>query len=533
MYKPQTTNEAIRIQKTSRFRRYWCIALASVLLISSLQRAVAQPVTAPSIQKTKQEVTAIEQLKKDLEGILQDPKAANATWGITIQSLKNGESLFELNQAKCFLPASNLKIVTSAAALSLLSPTFQYMTELVTNGKITKGVLKGDLIIRGSGDPTFGSPSMFPEQDPTFVFKKWADTLERLGIEKIEGNIIVDDTYFTDELYPIGWSIDDASYYYAMQTSGLAFADNSVSVSVSPNLTAGSKPFIAIIPETDYIEKNNKAVTRDAKKIKDSTSEKHLITVMRELGTNTINVTGEIEKGAPAMLEQIAVESPSLYAATVFREMLEYQGITITGGTMTTAELEEKIPYKTAKTLAQQVSPPLKDIVQVMNKKSNNLYAEQLFRTIAKETTGEGSWKQGSATIKKFLVSLGVNSDNFSLRDGSGLSRMDLVTPEGMLTILKAMYHDARLWQAFSESLPIMGKDGTLSGRLTGTLAEGNIRAKTGFLTGVRSLCGYLTTKDNEMLAFTIYANNFTANVKDINNLQDVMLLRLVNFSRK
>jgi D-alanyl-D-alanine carboxypeptidase/D-alanyl-D-alanine-endopeptidase (penicillin-binding protein 4) len=364
---------SVRLRKEALFYKDH-VFLALFLLVAS-RNLFAQPVTQPPPQRTPKEIASFEELRKDITGILQDPAVRNAFWGISIQSLKTGESFFELNEKKSFIPASNLKLVTSAAALTLLSPSFQFTTELFTNGKVVKGVLKGDLIVRGAGDPTFGSPSMYPEKDPTFVFKAWADTLTKHGIQKIEGNIIADDSYFTDDEYPIGWSIDDASYSYAMQTSALSFADNSVSVSVSPNLSPGSKPFVATIPETDYIEKNNTAVTLDPKKLKDS-SAANTITVMRDLGTNTINISGEIAKGTPATLEQISVESPSLYAGNVLREVIQYEGITVTGGTMTSAELKEKIPYQSLQMLAQNVSPPLGEIVTVMNKKSNNFYAE-------------------------------------------------------------------------------------------------------------------------------------------------------------
>jgi D-alanyl-D-alanine carboxypeptidase/D-alanyl-D-alanine-endopeptidase (penicillin-binding protein 4) len=200
---------------------------------------------------------------------------------------------------------------------------------------------------------------------------------------------------------------------------------------------------------------------------------------------------------------------------------------------MTSAELKEKIPYQSLQMLAQNVSPPLGEIVTVMNKKSNNFYAEQIFRTLAKEAGGEGSWKAGAKVVQNYISSLGISVENFSIRDGSGLSRMNLVTPEGMVQLLRALHRDAKLHKSFTESLPIMGKDGTLQERLKNTPAEGNVIAKTGLLSGERSLSGYLTTKDNETLVFSILVNNYTCPVKDINNIQDLIMLRLVNFSRK
>jgi serine-type D-Ala-D-Ala carboxypeptidase/endopeptidase (penicillin-binding protein 4) len=509
-----------------RFVRRFTLLVALTCFV--ITTSYTQPVTAPSRERTKQEQAAFDVLIKDIESVLKNKYADNALWGITIQSIKTGETIYELNAKKSFLPASSMKLVTSALALSSLTPTFQYSTDLFTNGKFNKKVMTGDLIIRGAGDPTFGSTAMFPDREPSSVFKQWVDTLLKRGIEKVEGNIIVDDTYFTKDIYPLGWSIDDAPYYYATQSSALSFADNVVSVSVAPNAQPGSRPFVAVIPETDYIEKENTAITI----LSDDTTYEPL-TISREMGGNEVTITGEIPKGSKAVLEQITVESPALYAGTVYKEELEYAGITVTGGVLTSRELKEKLQYNSLSRLGSVQSPPITDIIKVMNKRSNNFFAEQLFRTVAKESGGKGDWKTGADAAKKYLALIGAGDDRFAITDGSGLSRMNIVTPEGILTILRTMQRDGKLYPPFLESLPIMGRDGTLSERLKGTAAEGKVFAKTGGMTGVRSIAGYFTNADGEQFAFCIIANNYTCPTKEITMLQDQMLLRLVNFSRK
>jgi D-alanyl-D-alanine carboxypeptidase/D-alanyl-D-alanine-endopeptidase (penicillin-binding protein 4) len=503
----------------------------------------AQPQTAPTQAKTQQEIQALQRLQQGMENDINEPRFSNAFVGMEVKSIRTGESLFHLNEKKNFLPASNLKLVTTAAALGTLGPDFRYSTQLVTNGKIHRGVLKGDLIIRGSGDPTFGSSSMFPDKDPSWIFDGWADSLEKLGIEKIDGAIIADPGYLTDDFYPEGWAVEDLPFYFATTSSGLSFADNSISVSVTPGLHSGAKAIYETTPETEFLTVDNSALTREPKIVtrsqgKDSSLisaylPSNTIKVTRAAGENDISIVGTIDRGASGVHEQLSVENPALYAATVFREMLEYRGFTITGGTMEAAELDEKINYGNAQTLLQYNSPPMSEIVKVVNKKSQNFYSEQLIRTIGKEMLGRGNWESGIIAVKKYLFSLGLDADRLTLFDGSGLSRMDLISPEDIVALLRAMQRQQKIFPAFDSSLPVMGVDGTLSERLRQSGAMGNVHAKTGFLTGIRCLSGYLKTKDDELLAFSILVNNYTIPTREINDLQDELILRLVNFSRK
>lgn len=491
-----------------------------LIVLASGHSIYGQPVIATPVAR------AVEALRADIQGILQEPKTKDAFYGVVITSLETGETLYELNANKGFVPASNQKLLTAYTALASLGPAFRYTTELVTNGTVSGKTLKGDLIIRGSGDPTLGSPSMFPNYEPTFIFEQWADSLAKRGIEKIEGSVIADDSYFTHDLYPLGWSYEDIPYSFAAPSSGLSFAENAVSVSVSPNIRSGSKPFVAIIPETDYLEKTNFATTT-------TKDPEEPLEITRTIGTSTIVISGNIMRGSPATLEQISVEEPAIYAATVLREVIEQNGITITGGTLGIEELREKVAYQKTRQIASYVSPPLSEIVKVMNKRSNNLYSEQLLRTVGKEASGKGDWDEGLDVMKRKLIEAGVNIDMLALHDGSGLSRLDLMSPTVLIAVLRHLYTHSDLSKAFTESLAIMGIDGTLENRLAGTPAQGNVKAKTGSMTGVRSLSGYLTTKDGEPLAFAIMTNNFSGLSREVNNIHDLILLRLVNFSRK
>ncbi len=532
----KTTFPAVSVQ----FR---VLALCLTLLLVGGNAPNAQPKTAPSTVKSEQESMAITRLQQTIANLLDEPKFRNSFIGIEVRSVKTGESLFHQNENKNFLPASNLKLVTTAAALGILGPDFHYSTQLVTNGEIKRGTLKGDLIIKGSGDPTFGSPSMYPEKDPTYIFEQWADTLEKLGIEKIDGSIIADPSCFTDDPFPDGWAVEDLPYYFATSSSGLAFADNAVSVSVTPGLRSGSKALSELTPETEYLSVNNNATTHEPAQItkaqgKDSSvaltyQPMNTIKVTREQGENSITIAGTIDRGAAGVHEQLSVENPPLYAATLLREMLEYRGFTITGGTTLASELDAKIDYSETDRLCSYESPPLSEIVRVINKRSQNFYSEQVLRTLGRVSFGKASWESGILAEKNYLNSLGIDADGMTLHDGSGLSRMNLVSPSQLVSMLRTMNRQTSIFPAFDSSLPVMGVDGSLSERLKGSRAVGIVHAKTGFLTGESCLSGYLRTKDDELFAFSFMMNNYTVPTREINDLQDQIVLALVNFSRK
>jgi D-alanyl-D-alanine carboxypeptidase/D-alanyl-D-alanine-endopeptidase (penicillin-binding protein 4) len=514
------------------------IALILIALLTGIRSGHAQllPPT-PALQSEHR----LESLQQDLEDIFEDPNFSNAHWGITVQSLETGQYIFRRNDTRSFIPASNQKLFTTSMALSTLGPDFTYTTQLVTDGKISNRTLTGDLVIRGAGDPTFGSPSLNSDKTMLATFEAWADSLERLGITKIVGDIIGDDSYFTSQRYPYGWAIEDIPYYFAMQTSGLSFGENKVTVKAWPAAKVGVAPKYSLSPETEYIDILDQATTKaDSITIKlrkgvDSTVVIGMTTleITRDQGKNVITMTGEIPKSGDTVREQISVEDPTLFATEMLREVLEDRGIEVRGKTLTQRDLKKKIPYLKTRVLAYYTSPPLDKIIAQINERSNNHFAEQVYLTVAKEKKGEGSWDKGAEAMKEFVSSIGIDPQKMSTYDGSGLSRMDLVSPMQIVTLLRHMYQKKNLFAALYPSLSVMGVDGTVSTRLRDTKAQGNIRAKTGFLTGVRTISGYLTTADGEMLAFSILANNYTTPVSLVNNLQDLVLLRLVNFSRK
>jgi D-alanyl-D-alanine carboxypeptidase/D-alanyl-D-alanine-endopeptidase (penicillin-binding protein 4) len=501
-----------------------------LFVLITAQNGVSQQVTAPAEKKTPKESAAIEQLQQSIINSLADKCIEHSFAGILIQSAKTGEILFKQNERRSFLPASNMKLFTTAAALGLLGADFQYSTEVYLDGEIRGKTLFGNLIVRGSGDPTLGSQVYAEQREPTYIFEYWADSLRRRGIERIEGNIIIEDRYFNSIGYPNGWSVEDIPYGYAPQVSAFCFADNTVSVSVTPNQQIGSKPFVTIVPETEYFSRTNRAVTVAESK---GGASRNSVKVSRELGSTEITVSGDISKGSSPIFEQISAESPALYGGTVLRETLEFSGIPVRGGVLLQSQIYQPIAYHTMTPVIVHRSPKLSEIVKQINKRSNNFYAEQVFLTLGKEVAGRSGWFESSLTVTDFLKAKGIDTERISISDGSGLSRMNLLTPESIVSLLRTMTHTDKGFKAFYESLPILGEDGTLESRLKGTPAAGRIAAKTGLLTGVRSISGYARSKEDEMLCFSIIFNNFTCPVQSVNRVQDSILTALANFSRR
>jgi D-alanyl-D-alanine carboxypeptidase/D-alanyl-D-alanine-endopeptidase (penicillin-binding protein 4) len=461
--------------------------------------------------------------QKDLDSIFNDPNFSNAIWGVVIQSLETGEYIYRRNENISLMPASNMKIFTTATALAMLGPDYRYTTNLLTNGKIEGDVIKGDLIIKGSGDPTF--PRKNPKDTLSLLFSSWIDSLKNIGVKKIQGDIIGDNSCFDNQGLGVGWAWDDETYGYSAPSSGLCYNNNCVNVSVSPGKYVGSSAEIKTNPNTKYISLNNKIITVP----KDTSTD---IDYYRKSGTNIIDAFGVISLGRRTINESISINNPALYVATVLKEMLEAVGISVTGSAM---DIENVSPKEKITTIYQKlnsaISAPLSEIIKLINKNSQNLYAEQLLRTLGKEFDGFGSIEESIEIEKNFLSEIGIDHEKIKIVDGSGLSRLNLVTPMYVLALLKYMYGH-QFWNEFYNSLPIAGVDGTLSGRMKGSEAANNVHAKTGFIGYVRGLSGYVKSKDGEMFVFSMIANNYTVPTSLANNIQDSVCIRLANFTR-
>ncbi|MEW5745627.1 MAG: D-alanyl-D-alanine carboxypeptidase/D-alanyl-D-alanine-endopeptidase [Nitrospirota bacterium] len=443
------------------------------------------------------------------------PAFAAARWGAAVRSTETGRVVYRRDEQKAFTPASSMKLFTTAVALVKLGPEFRYTTELSAVGEAKDGILHGDLVVRGSGDPTLSAA----------VFEAWIEKLIAGGIREIRGRVIGDDTAFDDQLLGTGWSWDDETFGYAAQISGLTFNDNSITVHITPGPHAGDPATVKITPDTRYVTVINQAVTAPADR-------PNALRFVREPGANRIRISGFIAAASQPLSQSISVHNPTHFAATVLKEMLESKGIAVSGGALDIGELRTSPEYASSKTVAVYTSPPLSDLIRITNKLSRNLYAEQLFRTIGKVIGGEGSTARASAVMKDTLAAMGIPPEAVAIHDGSGLSRLNLVTPLHTVILLDAMAKHEH-FSYFYDSLPVAGVDGTLERRMRSTGAESNVRAKTGYFSQVRALSGYLATREGELLAFSLLANNYLGSPADTRELQDRFCDLLSTLSRQ
>lgn len=493
------------------------IVIALILVLLAAGCSTFDAVKEPS--------SSLEALRAELARKFDDPEFENAHWGVKITSLKTGETVYARNENKMFMPASNMKLFTSASATMALGPDYRYVTRLIANGAVVDSVLRGDVIIAGSGDPTISG--RFNDGKVTETFEHWADSLASLGVTSIAGNVIGDDNCFDDDFYGNGWSADYETDYYAAQFGGISFNDNCVDLRIVPSATIGDICSVFVVPNTGYVTLVNQTITAA---VEDSVND---ITFHRKRGTNTIVIRGSVSQGKEPWIESVAVDNPTLYTATVLKEILASKGITVGGAAMDIDDMSDSLRYGDSLHLASFTSVPYSVIMRTINKPSQNFYAEQVFRTMGKERLGIGSSENGRKVAHAVLSQWGVDTVRLRYADGSGLSRLNLITPNDIVAILTGIHREGeKYFLPFYESLPIAGVDGSIRNRMKGTAAEGNVHAKTGFIGYVRALSGYATSRDGEMFAFSLVANHYTVPTRKAEQIQNDVCVLLANFKR-
>ncbi len=462
-------------------------------------------------------------LTQDLRKITDDPALRPAAIGIVVHSMTTGKDIFTYNADRRFIPASNMKLLTSAAALFVLTPDFSYETRLVTNGHVESGILYGDLIIEGSGDPTISG--YFNDNDPSYVLKDWTKQLAQAGIREVQGDIIADNSAFPENPYGEGWNMDDAMRCFCAPRDAFTFNNNCIQIEIVPGTRERGFQFI-MEPVSDYIRLVNRLNTR-----KDTGRD---AIRFNYLDPRTLEVRGAKKTGSAATIHYIPMRYPAQFGAFVLRETLASSGIKV-AGTIACArncpdiiDIAARKKGRPLKTLAVYRSVKLSEIIKVVNKLSNNLYSEMLLFAIGR-TTGKTFATADAASISlRALSAAGIDTEGVVMADGCGLSRLNRVTPRQIARLLQVMA-DSPHSAYFSESLPIMSVDGTLTRRLKGSPASGMIRAKTGTMAGVRSLSGYMTTLNGENLIFSIFSNNHTS-VATADRMVDKIILRLLDY---
>jgi D-alanyl-D-alanine carboxypeptidase/D-alanyl-D-alanine-endopeptidase (penicillin-binding protein 4) len=439
------------------------------------------------------------------EALLGASPSSKGDWGLLIVDAQTGEPLFEKNADGYFVPASNMKLFTTALALAKLGPDYKFHTTLETRGTISPdGKLSGDMVLVGRGDPNL-SNRKFPyelkeEFDgvPERVLVELVDALVARGVKEISGDIVGDDSYFPRERYPNGWEIDDMVWEYGAAISSIVVDDNTVAVTLTPGERLGDPVQAVVAPLTpDFALQND--VTTSAAALKSD------LTLTREPGANLVVVRGTLPaKSTPRKLV-LAIEEPAQHAASLLAGFLAERGVRIDGKIRAVHVPDTDTTPRTV--LAEHVSVPLGDSVKLVNKISQNLHTEMLLRTAARQN---GLWSTPEEMLKTpqdFYATVGIAPDDVIQTDGSGLSRHDLVTPRAIVTLLK--YAQGQTWFApYYASLPVAGIDGSLQERMKGTVAAGRIHAKTGSVEHVRTLSGFAETPSGRRLIFSFLSNN-------------------------
>jgi D-alanyl-D-alanine carboxypeptidase/D-alanyl-D-alanine-endopeptidase (penicillin-binding protein 4) len=435
-----------------------------------------------------------------------------------VKSLDNDETLYRVNGRKLMLPASSMKVVTLAAAAEKLGWDFRYDTTLHAAGSVEAGTLLGDLVVAGTGDPSLGTADGMADR----VFAEWAAALKQRGIRTIAGRIVGDDNRFEDETLGFGWSWDDLPDDYAAGVGALQFNENAVRVTITAGPAAGDTAAVSVAPGGSGLSVAGHVVTVASGGVAS-------IAARRLPGSSTLDLRGSIPLGAGPATLGIAVDNPTVFFAGALRNALIANGIDVRGAAADIDDLRPA-PRPVGTPLVTYRSPPLSALAERLMKVSQNQYAETFLKTLS---DGEvRSAAAGRTTALAILHAWGVQPAELIMRDGSGLTRYDFVTPEALVTVLGHVYRDAKLRGPFEASLPIAGRDGTMANRMKGTAAEGNARAKSGSMTGVRSLSGYVTAAGGEHLVFAIVANNFETPPDVVNAATDAMVVRLATFRR-
>ncbi|MFD2628176.1 D-alanyl-D-alanine carboxypeptidase/D-alanyl-D-alanine-endopeptidase [Oceanobacillus kapialis] len=449
---------------------------------------------AASVPKEKS-VHAIEErgtMKQRLDNIIEtEPLLDGALVGLSVRDTKTGKLLYENLGDTRLRPASNMKLLTATAALEVLGKDYTFSTEIKTDGVKKDGQIEGNLYLVGKGDPT-----LTPKD-----FAHFAAQLQDLGVTHIKGDLIGDDTWYDDvRLSPdLIWS--DESFHYGAQISALTASPDadydagSVTLQIKPGIESGDKPIVTVSPDTNYITIHNRAETSPNNAEED-------LTVEREHGSNEITLTGTVPAGAEAMKEHMAVWDPTRYAMALFQDALQTKGITWSG------EMTVGKAPKESSLLFQHNSIPLKELLVPFMKLSNNVHGEVLVKEMGKHKRREGSWEKGLEVMQEELENLGLDGSTLLIRDGSGISHVNLI-PANELSKLLFIVQEKSWFPAFKNALPVAGEpDKMVGGTLRNRLQDVQVEAKTGTIFGVTTLSGYLQTLSGEDYIFSIMINN-------------------------
>ncbi|HVF50916.1 MAG TPA: D-alanyl-D-alanine carboxypeptidase/D-alanyl-D-alanine-endopeptidase [Pyrinomonadaceae bacterium] len=492
------------------------------------------PAPKPDAPATTQEAREADAaLGREITRLIEEGDFAQARWGVSVVSLRDGRVVYARDARRLFTPASNMKLFATAAALDLLGADYRWRTSVyAAAGPDAQGTIAGDLVLYGRGAPDLSS--RVRKGAPEAHLSRLAEELKRRGVRRVRGGVVGDESYFRGETLGDGWQWNDVQWYYGAEVSALSIDDNEITLTLAPADKEGEQAKVRLTPPSDYVR-----VTNDMNMVK--RGERSTIGITRTPDSNEVRVWGDFPSGASPYGVRLSVHRPALWAARLFRDALRARGIEVEGearlrDARTRRETKE-FDVEQSVELASVSSRPLVEVVRETNKKSLNLQAELLLRTIGAELGDKlaplpdpqrarqrNADTAGLAVIGRWLKErAGVEAGELAMHDGSGLSRLNLVTPESFTRLLAWMAQTPSAG-AFRASLP--NRDGTLEYRLrnAGAAAE-RIHAKTGTLTYINSLSGYADTAGGEPLAFSIICNDETGRDSSVRILDAIAAL--------
>lgn len=441
-----------------------------------------------------------------IDSVLADPFLEDAKIGLLVECLRTGQVVYERDADTPLVPASNMKIVTGATALSILGAAHVFETDLATDGAVLGSTLEGNLYARGRGDPSLTTEEVW----------KLVEEIQTLGIERIAGDVVLDASYF-DSVSTASGKASDGDRAYQSRLSALAVNFGSIAVHVHPGDSVGDPARVALAPGTGYVDVVNRATTGSSRR-------PSTIGVARSLrrGRNTVTVTGRIPAGSSGGVWNRNVEDPAGYFGALFMECLSTAGVRVEGcvvGGMTPGG---------AKILAVHRSKPLAVVLRDLNKNSNNFVAEQLLKAVSAHTLGPPGTTAGGASLAAGLLrAVGADTAAFRVADGSGLSRDNRLTPRAILSVMRRMLGDFGAAPEYMASLAVGGIDGTLARRMGENDLLGAVRGKTGLLDGVTALSGVLHTRSRGVLLFSMITNGFEGEPQEMHEIEERVLAAL------
>ena len=449
-------------------------------------------------------------LRYTIDSMLAAPEVRQARWGVLIVDPENGDTLYSRDAGKLMVPASNMKILTSAVALDALGPDFTFETPVLMRGTRVDSTIRGDLLIVGRGDP---SVSDRLAGDAMIPLRALADSLWERGVRVISGRVMAHGNAFSDANAGFGWAWEDFETSSGAFVDELLFNEGISEVRAWAGASPGDSIRVQTSPATTYPRVRVEATTTLRGTGRDSVAQ---LDVVKDTARGEIVLTGTIPAGDSATL--IATHAnPSLAYVSALREALVERGIVVR---------DSVTPDTTIDTLFRMRSQPLPVILAAFMKPSQNQIGEMLLKTVALQKTDSGMARVGRRLVGERLRAWGAEPDGFLVFDGSGLSRRNMVSPETVVRVLDGM-RKGPYFTAYYDAFPVAGVDGTVRGRMRGTAAEANLRGKTGTLGNVRSLSGYVTTASGRQLIFSILCNNYTVPTDYISRVQDVIGARL------